>query len=79
VPAALFASLGWTTGDRVPLEIGSERLTLPFARTFGDVPPGEALLYVDSRARLGVAINRGNFATAHRVAVPSPLTVRRKQ
>jgi S-adenosylmethionine hydrolase len=78
VPVALFTGLGYAVGDRVKIEIGSERLTLPFARTFSDVAPGEALLYVDSRARLGVAVNKGNFATAHRVGVPTTLTVRRK-
>jgi S-adenosylmethionine hydrolase len=78
VPAALFTSLGWTMGDRVAIEIGTTRLTLPFVRTFSEVPPGTGLLYVDSRARLGVAINKGNFAASHQVAVPSPVSVSRK-
>ena len=78
VPAALFTGLGYGIGDRVKIEIGSERLTLPFARTFSDVAAGEALLYVDSRARLGVAVNKGNFATAHHVGVPTTITVGRK-
>jgi S-adenosylmethionine hydrolase len=78
VPAALFEDLGYGIGDRVTIEIGSERLRLPFARTFSDVKTGAALVYIDSRARLGIAINRGNFATAHRVSVPTPIIVRRK-
>jgi hypothetical protein len=78
VDAALFASLGWAIGDRVPVEIGTERLTLPFVRTFSDVPLKAPLLYVDSRARIGIALNQGNFAQAHRVAIPSPLVVPRK-
>jgi S-adenosylmethionine hydrolase len=78
VPAALFTGLGYGIGDRVKIELGSERLTLRFVRTFSDVAPGEALLYIDSRARLGVAVNKGNFATAHRVGVPATITVRRK-
>jgi S-adenosylmethionine hydrolase len=78
VPAALFTELGYGLGDRVKIEIGSERMTLPFARTFNDVAVGTALLYIDSRSRLGVAINKGNFATAHHVGVPTTITVRRK-
>jgi S-adenosylmethionine hydrolase len=78
VDATVFASLGWTVGDRVAITIGTERLTLPFVRTFSDVPVGTGLLYVDSRARLGVAVNKGDFAKAHHVEVPSALTIRRK-
>jgi hypothetical protein len=78
VDATLFTRLGYAVGDAVALEIGGERLTLPFARTFSDVPVGAPLLYVDSRACIGIALNRGNFAEAHHVAVPSPLAIRRK-
>jgi len=78
VDALLFARLGYGIGDGVPIEIGSERLTLPFVKTFSDVPVGAALLYIDSRDRLGVAVNRGSFADTHHVTPPSPLVVRRK-
>jgi S-adenosylmethionine hydrolase len=78
VDATLFARLGYAVGDAVTLEIGTERLTLPFARTFSDVPVGAPLVYVDSRARIGVALNHGSFAEAHRVTIPSPLVIRRK-
>jgi S-adenosylmethionine hydrolase len=78
VDATQLATLGWTTGDRIGIEIGRERLTLPFVRTFSDVPVGSDLLYVDSRARLGVATNKGDFAKTHHVTAPTPLTIRRK-
>ncbi|MGH7895520.1 MAG: SAM hydrolase/SAM-dependent halogenase family protein [Candidatus Binatia bacterium] len=78
VDASLFARLGYGIGDGVPIEIGSERLTLPFVKTFSDVPVGTALLYIDSRDRLGVAVNRGSFADTHHVTPPSPLVVRGK-
>jgi hypothetical protein len=79
VDATLFETLGWVIGDRVPVEIGTERLTLPFVRTFGDVPLQSPLLYVDSRARIGIALNQGDFARAHGVSVPASLVVRRKR
>lgn len=78
VDAALFGELGYAIGDPVPVEIGPERLTLPFQKTFSDVAVGSGLLYVDSHARLGVAINRGSFAETHHVVLPTPLVVRRK-
>ena len=78
VDATLFQKLGWTLGDTVPVEIAGAKLDLPFVRTFGDVPEGKALLYVDSRARMGLAANRGNFAETHHVTIPSPIVIRRK-
>src|SRR5436190_467680 len=44
VDAALFQKLGWAIGDTVPVEIAGATLDLPYARTFGDVPEGTALL-----------------------------------
>jgi S-adenosylmethionine hydrolase len=78
VDATLFQKLGWTIGDTVPVEIGPTKLDLPYARTFGDVPEGKPLVYVDSRARIGVAINKGNFAEVHHVRIPSPIVIHRK-
>ena len=78
VDAKLFATLGWVVGDRVPLEIGTERLTVPFVKTFSDVPVQSELLYVDSRSRIGLAVNQGNFARDHHVTIPTTLTIRRK-
>jgi hypothetical protein len=79
VDAALFATLGYALGAGVPVEIGSEHLTLPFQRTFSDVAEGSPLLFVDSRARIGVAINRASFAEAHHVTPPVPFVIRRRE
>jgi S-adenosyl-L-methionine hydrolase (adenosine-forming) len=78
VDATLFQKLGWVIGDAVPVEIAGAKLELPFVRTFGNVPEGQPLLYVDSRARMGLAVNKGNFAETHHVAIPSPIVIRRK-
>ena len=75
IDAALFATLGWRLGDRVPVTLGTRRLTVLFARTFADVPEGEALLYVDSRNRLALAVNLGNFAEANGVKPPVGIRV----
>lgn len=79
VDAALAGTLGWVVGDSIPVQIGTEHLTLPFVRTFSDVPVGAPLLYIDSRARLGIAVNQGNFAALHHVTIPAPLALPRKR
>jgi S-adenosylmethionine hydrolase len=78
VDATLFQKLGWALGDTVPVEIAGAKFDLPFARTFGDVPEGKPLLYVDSRARMGLAVNMGNFAETNHVTIPSAIVIRRK-
>jgi S-adenosylmethionine hydrolase len=78
VEAADFAALGWTAGDRVGVRLGTRQLTLPFVRTFAEVPEGTPLLYVDSREHIALAINRGHFAEKYRVSVPSRIVIRRK-
>jgi S-adenosylmethionine hydrolase len=78
VEGADFATLGWSTGDRVPVSIGSRQLTLPFARTFSEVPVGGALLYIDSRGRVALAVNRGSFEKTYGVTVPTRIVIARK-
>jgi len=49
-------------GGKVELEARGECHLATFARTFGDVQPGEKLLYEDSYSTLAVAINLGDAA-----------------
>jgi S-adenosylmethionine hydrolase len=78
IDESTFAKLGWTIGEAVGIEIANERLAVPFVRTFSDVPEGHPLLYIDSRAHLGIAINKGDFAKTHHVRPPTSLTIHRK-
>jgi S-adenosyl-L-methionine hydrolase (adenosine-forming) len=77
-PADL-ARLGYTVGDTVTVRLGRKTVRLPFVRTFSDVPEGAPLLYVDSRGRVAVAVNKGNFAAGYHVVVPTPFFVPRKR
>lgn len=66
--SALFedlAALGRVTfGDRLSLErADGGAFELPWVRTFGEVAPGEPLLYEDSYGRLCIAANQGDAAT----------------
>jgi S-adenosylmethionine hydrolase len=56
---------------------GGENLVEPltFADTFGSVPPGAALLFVDSSGDLAVADNQGNAAARLGVTSDRPVTL----
>lgn len=62
VPQSLFAKLGYSHGDVVRLKLNGKDYLIPFVRTFNDVSVGKDLLYIDSRDRLSIATNQGNFA-----------------
>jgi hypothetical protein len=79
VPAETFRKLGYKLGDRVHVTIAGTDYTLPFVKTFSDVPVGEGLLYIDSRRRLSVGIDQGNFAQVHHVTPPAALEIPAKQ
>jgi S-adenosylmethionine hydrolase len=79
VPATTFAKLGYTLGDRVPVTIAGIPYVLPFVKTFSDVPLNEGLLYIDSRGRLSVGIDQGNFAEVRHVAPPVPIEIPAKR
>jgi S-adenosylmethionine hydrolase len=43
-----------------------------------DVALGEPLLYQDSRGRIGLALNQGNFSQAHKITPPASLFIPKK-
>ncbi len=55
----------------------SAEVRVPWLRTFGDVDPGEALLYEDSLGHLCLAIHRGNAAATFDLAEDEPVILRR--
>lgn len=76
--AEAFATLGYAIGDPVRIELDGRPHVFPLVHTFSDVPLGKELLYIDSRGRLGLAINQGNFAEAFKVTTGSGLFIPRK-
>jgi S-adenosylmethionine hydrolase len=73
-----FARLGFQVGDNVRVAVGSSELTVPFRRTFGEVAPGNSLLFIDSRGLVSLAVNQGNFAEKYRITPPAPLHIFKK-
>lgn len=48
---------------------------MPYVRTFGDVPEGAPLLYLNSLLNVGFALNRGSFSQKHGLASGGGWTV----
>lgn len=70
---ALFTQLAPKVGDRFRVTITRAGRTtfageLPYARTFGEVPAGEPLLYLNSLLHVSFALNVGDFARKHGIA-----------
>ena len=74
-----FLKLGYRPGETVHLSIGSTSLALPFERTFSDVPLNRPLLYIDSRGRVGLAVNQGSFAATYRIEPPASIDILTRQ
>ncbi len=72
-----FLKLGYAGGRTVHVTIGKNEMDIPFVRTFSDVPLEKPLLYIDSRGRLGVAVNQDSFAATYRVKPPVAIFVPR--
>jgi S-adenosylmethionine hydrolase len=78
VPGDEFKSLGYRLGDKVIVELNKKPVTLPYVKTFMEVPVGEALLYIDSRGRVGIAVNQGSYSKKFNLTPPGSLFIPRK-
>jgi S-adenosylmethionine hydrolase len=78
IPGDDFKGLGYNVGDKVFVQINKKAVALPFAKTFMDVPVGESLLYIDSRGRLGIAVNQDSYSRKFSITPPAKIFVPRK-
>jgi hypothetical protein len=67
IPSETFAKLGYHLGDQVSVTLDNHPYTVPFVKTFSDVPVGSPLLYIDSRGRIALSLNQRNFAEKYNV------------
>jgi S-adenosylmethionine hydrolase len=72
-----FLKLGYKHGENIHLALGNQALNLPFVRTFSDVPLNKPLLYIDSRGRVGLAVNQGSFASVYKIKPPVAFDIAR--
>jgi S-adenosylmethionine hydrolase len=78
IPGDEFKKLGYTLGDHVTVQLNKKAFTLPYAKTFMDVPVGDPLLYVDSRGRMAMALNQRNFSVVNKIAPPGTIFIPKK-
>lgn len=78
IQGADFKELGYSVGDKVTLTIEKKQYTFPYQKTFMGVPVGQALVYIDSRGRVAIAVNQGNFSKEYGVTPPLSLFIRPK-
>jgi S-adenosylmethionine hydrolase len=78
IPIDDFQKLAYNLGDKVTLQINKKPVTIPYVKTFMDVPVGDSLLYIDSRGRVGIAINQGNYSKKFNVDPPGTIFIPRK-
>ena len=73
IPKSLFDELHIALGTALHVRIYHEdRLVdetlAPYQRTFGEVPPGKPLVYINSLLNLAVALNQQSYAGLHKIA-----------
>jgi S-adenosylmethionine hydrolase len=79
VSAEQFLQLGYERGQKVPVKVGDKQMEIPFVKTFADVPLKSPLLYIDSRGRLGLALNQSSFAATYGIEPPASLVIPAKR
>ncbi len=72
IDRATFQGLKLGPGDYVTVRISNGedlvlQQTLPYFPTFGSVPVGQPLMYLNSLNKVSLAINQGNFAETHNI------------
>ncbi len=72
IPKSMFDELHAAIGDPIRVRIfhGDQLVddtVAPYRRTFGEVPVGQPLVYINSLMNVAVALNLGNYAAAHKI------------
>ncbi|HEY6505802.1 MAG TPA: S-adenosyl-l-methionine hydroxide adenosyltransferase family protein [Chitinophagaceae bacterium] len=67
IPDSFITKAGFKTGDSVIVKISFKdsvvcSVRVPFVRSFGDVPEGNSLAYINSLMNFSLAVNMGSFA-----------------
>jgi S-adenosylmethionine hydrolase len=73
-----FERLGYALDDKVTVQINKKPATLPYVKTFMNVTVGDTLLYIDSRGRVAIAINQGNYSKKFGVEPPATIFIPKK-
>src|SRR5271157_1832567 len=78
ITAEDFKKMGYNLGDKISVQLNKKPFTFPYVKTFMDVSVGDPLLYIDSRGRVGLALNERDFAQVNKITPPAPLSIPKK-
>jgi S-adenosylmethionine hydrolase len=78
IPGDEFKKLGYALGDKLRIEINKKPVILPYVKTFMEVPVGDVLLFIDSRDRVSIAVNQGDYSKKFGVTPPGTISIPRK-
>jgi hypothetical protein len=72
IPKALFEELHVGLGETVHVRILHndkliDEVRIPYERTFGSVPVGKPLVYINSLLNVALALNQSSYAAAHKI------------
>ena len=72
IPKAMFDQLGFKIGEPVHVRIFKfgklvDQTIAPYQNTFGGVPEGQPLVYINSLMNVSLAINMDSYAARHKV------------
>ncbi len=73
IPDTLFKHLNAHIGDKLQVTIYQNKIKkyqsiMPYTATFGAVPTGKPLLYLNSLMQVSFALNMASFAAVHKIA-----------
>ena len=80
IPTGMLLDAGFSYGEFVRVVIMQEEeiifeRTIPFEKTFGDVPEGDPVLYNNELMKLSLAVSQGSFAERYNVGFGSGWTI----
>src|SRR6266478_3141181 len=78
IPGDEFKKLGYNPGDKLRVDINKKPIALFYVKTFMDVPVGDSLLFIDSRGRVSIAVNQGDYSRKFSVEPPGTIFIPRK-
>lgn len=72
IPQNFLDRLGVKVGDSMHVKIYQgatlvDELRAPYAKTFGNVPVGKPLIYINSLMNVAIALNQGSYAGTHKI------------
>ncbi|MEI7635037.1 MAG: SAM hydroxide adenosyltransferase, partial [bacterium] len=70
-------SAGIALGDRLDVRIPGRALRMPFVVSFGGVPKGKPLAYINSSGNFALAVNEGDFSKTYDLREDAAIIVRK--